>query len=82
MICTIISKKVTIGKNVSIGHFCIIEDDVIIGGAKIDSNLYIRTSNVIHHFVSIVNNSILKSQSFLNREIPRYEIWFGNPSTL
>ncbi|HNB82336.1 MAG TPA: DapH/DapD/GlmU-related protein [Chitinophagaceae bacterium] len=28
---SVISEKALIGKNVSIGHFCIIEDDVIIG---------------------------------------------------
>jgi len=154
----IISDKATIGKKVSIGSFCIIEDDVIIGdntviknyvelrkgtiigkdcyidsrvsssgnctignhvtvrydsiiargvsigdhtyicpkmmsnnldvnneqigGAEIGSNVFIGTSSVLHHGIKIGDNSILGSLSFINKDIPKNEIWFGNPAKL
>ncbi|NNK83915.1 MAG: N-acetyltransferase [Flavobacteriaceae bacterium] len=153
---SIISVKAQIGKNVKIGNFCIIEDDVIIGdnteiknyvelrsstkigsnclidskvsssgnciignnvtiryhsiiargsvikdnvyispkvmfnnldedknqigGAKIEENTFIGTGSVLHHGITIGKNSVIGALSFVNKNIPENEIWFGNPA--
>ena len=152
----IISEKATIGKNVQLGAFCIIEDDVVIGdntiiknyvelrkgtivgsdcyidsrvsssgncvignnvtirydsiiargvkigdgtyicpkmmsnnlnteheqigGAHIGKNVFVGTGCVLQHGISIGDNSVLGSMSFVNKNIPANEIWFGNPA--
>jgi UDP-N-acetylglucosamine acyltransferase len=152
----IISEKATIGKNVQIGAFCIIEDDVVIGdntiiksyvelrkgtiigsdcyidsrvsssgncvignkvtvrydsiiargvkigdgtyicpkmmsnnlnteheqigGADIGENVFVGTGCVLQHGISIGDNSVLGSMSFVNKNVPANEIWFGNPA--
>ncbi|MCT8338469.1 hypothetical protein MG296_00245 [Flavobacteriaceae bacterium TK19130] len=153
---SIISEKATIGKNVEIGAFCIIEDDVVIGdgtviknyvelrkgtivgkncyidsrvsssgnctignhvtvrydsilargikigdhtyicpkmmsnnlnteheqigGAQIGKHVFIGTNCVLQHGISIGDNSVLGSLSFVNKDIPANETWFGNPA--
>ena len=151
-----ISEKAKIGKNVSIGAYCIIEDDVVIGentviknyvelrkgtiignnciidsrvsssgqneignhvtirydsilarglkigdgtyvcprvmtnnldtgkhqigGAKIGQNCFIGTNAVLQHGITIEDNVIIGAMSFVNRDIPKNEVWFGNPA--
>ena len=152
----IISPTAIIGKNVQIGHFCIIEDDVVIGdntivksyvelrkgtvvgencyidskvsssgncvignnvtirydsiiargvrignntyispktmtnnvntemnqigGAHIGENVFIGTNCVLQHGIRIGDNSVLGSMSFINKDVPDNEVWFGNPA--
>lgn len=151
-----ISEKAIIGKNVTIGKFCIIEDDVVIGdntviknyvelrkgtvigencyidsrvtssgncviknnvtirydsilargllvednvyispklmtnnlntakeqigGAHIGKNVFIGTNCILHHGITIGENSVIGALSFANKDIPKDEIWFGNPA--
>lgn len=51
-----------------------------IGGAEIGSNVFIGTGCVLQHGISIGNNSVLGSMSFVNKDVPSNEIWFGNPA--
>jgi UDP-N-acetylglucosamine acyltransferase len=51
-----------------------------IGGAEIGSNVFIGTNCVLQHGIKIGDNSILGSLSFVNKDVPKNEIWFGNPA--
>ncbi len=51
-----------------------------IGGAKIGRNCFIGTNTVLQHGISIGDNAITGSLSFVNKNIPEGEIWFGNPA--
>ena len=51
-----------------------------IGGANIGKNVFIGTNCVLHHGIKIGDNSIIGSLSFINKDIPKNEIWFGNPA--
>ena len=56
------------------------EDKNQIGGAKIEDNTFIGTGSVLHHGITIGKNSIIGALSFVNKNIPNNEIWFGNPA--
>jgi acetyltransferase-like isoleucine patch superfamily enzyme len=51
-----------------------------IGGAKIGKNCFIGTNTVLHHGITIGDNSITGSMSFVNKDIPSNEIWLGSPA--
>lgn len=51
-----------------------------IGGAEIGANVFIGTNCVLQHGIKIGTNCILGSLSFINKNIPENEIWFGNPA--
>jgi len=51
-----------------------------IGGAQIGKNVFIGTGCVIQHGITIGDNTILGSMSFINKDIPSDETWFGNPA--
>ncbi|WP_298761906.1 DapH/DapD/GlmU-related protein [uncultured Psychroserpens sp.] len=51
-----------------------------IGGADIGKNVFIGTNCVIHHGISIGDNCILGALSYVNKNIPNDEVWFGNPA--
>jgi len=51
-----------------------------IGGAKIGKNVFIGTSCVLQHGITIGDNSILGTLSFVNKNVPANEIWYGNPA--
>jgi acetyltransferase-like isoleucine patch superfamily enzyme len=51
-----------------------------IGGAKIGKFCFIGTNSVLHHGVDLGDNVITGSMSFVNKDIPDGEIWFGNPA--
>ena len=57
------------------------EDQNQIGGALIKKNTFIGTSSVLHHGICIGENSIIGTLSFVNKDIPDNEIWYGNPAT-
>lgn len=152
---SIISKSAKIGKNVTIGNFCVIEDDVVIGdnttimhyvelrkntvigsncyidsrvsssgnciikdnvivrydsiiargtfidshtyispkvmfnnldkgknkigGAKVGKHVFIGTNCVLHHGITIGDSCVLGALSFINKNVPENEVWFGNP---
>ena len=63
----IISSKAQIGENVSIGAYCIIEDDVIIGNnTKIDSHAIIKQYTTIGsncHIFSLLVLNLLQVDS-------------------
>ena len=70
----IISEKATIGKNVQMGAFCIIEDDVVIGD-----------NTIVKNYVELRKGTIIGSDCYIdsrvvNKSIPANEIWFGNPA--
>jgi acetyltransferase-like isoleucine patch superfamily enzyme len=51
-----------------------------IGGAKIGKNCFIGTNSVLNHGLSLGDNVIIGSLSFVNKDIPSNEVWFGNPA--
>ena len=51
-----------------------------IGGAHIGENVFIGTNCVIHHGITIGDNSILGTLSYVNKNVPEGEVWFGNPA--
>ena len=51
-----------------------------IGGANIGKNVFIGTSSVLQHGIKIGDNSILGALSYVNKDIPKDETWFGNPA--
>ncbi len=73
---SIISKKAKIGKNVSIGPYCIIEDNVIIGdNTKIDSH------TIIKEYTKIGSNCNIFSHCVIG-EIPQDKKYNGEKSSL
>lgn len=53
-----------------------------IGGAKIGSGCFIGTNTVFQHGLIIGNNVVTGAMSFINKDIPDNEIWFGNPAKM
>ena len=51
-----------------------------IGGAKVGENCFVGTNSVLNHGISIGDNVIIGSLSFVNKNIPKDEVWFGNPA--
>ena len=51
-----------------------------IGGANIGTNVFVGTGCVLQHGITIGDNSVLGSMSFINKNVPADEIWFGNPA--
>jgi UDP-N-acetylglucosamine acyltransferase len=51
-----------------------------IGGAQIGSNVFIGTNCVIQHGIKIGDDCVLGALSYINKDIPKNEIWFGNPA--
>ena len=73
---SIISKKAQIGKNVSIGPYCVIEDNVIIGdNTKIDSH------TIIKEYTEIGKNCNIFSHCVIG-EIPQDKKYDGEKSHL
>ena len=73
---SIISKKAKIGKNVSIGPYCIIEDNVIVGdNTKIDSH------TIIKEYTEIGSNCNIFSHCVIG-EIPQDKKYNGEKSSL
>ena len=73
---SVISKKAQIGKNVSIGPYCIIEDNVIIGdNTKIDSH------TIIKEYTEIGKNCNIFSHCVIG-EIPQDKKYDGEKSNL
>ncbi len=72
----LISSKSTIGKNVSIGPYCIIEDNVVIGdNTKIDAH------TIIKQYSTIGQNSHIFSQCVIG-EIPQDKKYKGEKTNL
>lgn len=57
-------------------------EGVQIGGANIGSNVFVGTGCVLQHGIKIGDNSVLGSMSYINKDIPANEIWFGNPAKI
>lgn len=53
---------------------------VQIGGAHIGKNVFVGTSCVLQHGIRIGDNSSLGALSFVNKDVPENELWFGNPA--
>ena len=51
-----------------------------IGGAHIGSNCFIGTNTVFQHGVVIGDNVVTGAMSFINKNIPSNEIWYGSPA--
>lgn len=51
-----------------------------IGGAHIGKNCFIGTNAVLQHGIMIGDNSVIGSMSFVTKDIPEDEIWFGSPA--
>ena len=52
-----------------------------IGGAHIGKHAFIGTSSVLQHGISIGDHSVIGALSFVNKDVPDHEVWFGNPAT-
>jgi UDP-2-acetamido-3-amino-2,3-dideoxy-glucuronate N-acetyltransferase len=51
-----------------------------IGGAHVGENCFIGTNAVLQHGITIGEGSVVGSMSFVTKDIPMNEIWFGSPS--
>ena len=72
----LISSKSKIGKNVSIGPYCIIEDDVVIG-----NNTKIDSYTVIKQYTTIGNNCEIFSHCVIG-EVPQDKKYEGEKTSL
>lgn len=92
----IIGDNVTLRYDSIIARGCRIDDNVYvcprvmtnnldtggesIGGAHIKKNCFIGTNAVLHHGLTIGENSIIGSLAFVNKDVPANEIWLGSPA--
>jgi UDP-N-acetylglucosamine acyltransferase len=53
-----------------------------VGGAKIGSGCFIGTNTVLQHGITLGDGVVTGAMSFVNKDIPANEIWFGNPAKL
>jgi UDP-N-acetylglucosamine acyltransferase len=53
-----------------------------VGGAKVGQNCFIGTNTVLQHGITVGDNSVTGSMSFVNKNIPENEIWIGSPAKL
>lgn len=51
-----------------------------LGGAKIGKNCFIGTNAVLQHKISLGDGVVIGAMSFVNKDIPGNEVWFGNPA--
>ncbi len=51
-----------------------------VGGAKIGKGCFIGTNTVLQHGITLGDNVITGSLSFVNKSIPSNEIWIGSPA--
>lgn len=51
-----------------------------VGGAHVGKNCFIGTNAVLQHGITIGDNSVIGSMSFVTKDIPENEIWFGSPA--
>jgi len=51
-----------------------------IGGAHVGKNCFIGTNAVLQHGIHIGDKSVIGSMSFVTKDIPEGEIWFGSPA--
>lgn len=51
-----------------------------VGGAKIGKKCFIGTNSVLHHGITIGDNSVTGSLAFVNKNIPANEVWLGSPA--
>ena len=76
---------VEIEDNVQIGSHCAIYSHSTIDGKKgpviLKKNCKIGTHSTIMPNVTISENSIVGAYSFVNRNIPKNQIWVGVPAT-
>ena len=56
-------------------------DKTQIGGATIGDHVFVGTSCVLQHGITIGNKSVLGTLAFVNKNVPENEVWFGNPAT-
>lgn len=51
-----------------------------IGGAHIGKNVFVGTSSVLQHGITIGDNCSIGALSFVNKDLPSNELWYGNPA--
>jgi len=77
---------VEIGNNVQIGSHCSIYSHSTIDGMKgpviLEKNCKIGTHTTIMPNVTIGENSVVGSYSFVKKSIPKNQVWVGVPATL
>ena len=75
---------VTVEDDVKIGFGCIILSHSSVdnksGRVLLKKNCKIGANSVIMPGVEVGEGSIVGSNSFVNRNIPQHEVWFGSPA--
>ncbi len=75
---------VTIQDNVKIGFSCVILSNSTIdnkqGSVILEKNCKIGANTTIMPGVRVGKNSIVGANSFVNKNIPENEVWFGTPA--
>jgi acetyltransferase-like isoleucine patch superfamily enzyme len=51
-----------------------------VGGAHIGKNCFIGTNVVLQHGIKINDGVVIGSMSFVTKDIPEKEVWFGSPA--
>jgi acetyltransferase-like isoleucine patch superfamily enzyme len=86
--CLVIGSNTEISANVFIcdqshgvkNFFLITEQKSKIKPVKIGSDCWIGTNSTILYGTSIGNGSVVGANSLVNKNIPSYQIWAGNPA--
>jgi len=81
---TILARKVSIGEG---SYICprvmtnnLNKNGEGVGGAKIGANCFVGTNTVLQYGISICNNVIIGSMSFVNKSIDEEGIYVGSPA--
>lgn len=78
------SYGVTVGNNVQIGSHCAIYSNSTIDNKKgpviLQDNCKIGTHSTVMPNVTIGENSIIAAYSFVNKDVPKNEMWAGIPA--
>ncbi|WP_290371563.1 acyltransferase [uncultured Muribaculum sp.] len=64
-----------------LSHFYNTKDGKFYSGkVRIGENVFIGTNTIIVNAVDIGNGAVIGAGSVVNRDIPSYELWAGNPA--
>lgn len=80
---TKIAGNCQIGHNVNIGRHCLIGPYTLLSGSvKVKDYVNINANVLVDHGVTIGECSEIGACSYIRKDIPDHELWYGNPAKL